>query len=50
MYVITVRRADAGATAASVSVDGRVAPDGEIALVDDGQRHEVVVVRPTSDR
>ena len=50
MYVITVRRARAGVSAPSVSVDGRALPDGEIALVDDGQRHEVVVVRPANDR
>jgi cyclic beta-1,2-glucan synthetase len=43
VYAITVRRAEGAGT--SVTVDGTTSPDGTIALVDDGQRHEVVVRR-----
>ncbi|MEX2179429.1 MAG: glucoamylase family protein [Gemmatimonadaceae bacterium] len=44
VYAITVRRADA-AHGASVTVDGGDAPGGQIALVDDGRRHDVLVTR-----
>ncbi|MGH9887702.1 MAG: GH36-type glycosyl hydrolase domain-containing protein, partial [bacterium] len=45
VYAILVRRGD-GATASRprVTVDGREAPNGEIALVNDGRRHEVIVL------
>jgi len=44
-YAITVRRADAsGEGGARVLVDGHESPRGEIALVDDGGHHEVLVL------
>jgi cellobiose phosphorylase len=44
LYVIVVRNEDGAARGAvEVTVDGELAPDGGIALVDDGERHEVVV-------
>jgi len=46
LYAICVQRDDrAGRESQRVTVDGREAPDGEIALVDDGLRHEVTVRR-----
>jgi cyclic beta-1,2-glucan synthetase len=45
-YAITVRR-DPGVSSVRTSVDGREAPDGGIPLVDDGERHEVDVRRPS---
>jgi cyclic beta-1,2-glucan synthetase len=44
VYAITVRRA-AGSEQPRVTVDGRESPNGEISLVDDGQRHDVTVLR-----
>jgi len=41
VYAIAVKRGDE----ASVSVDGSLVESGEIALVDDGRRHEVIVTR-----
>ena len=41
LYAITVRRDDG---APRIVIDGAEAPGGEIALVDDGARHEVVVL------
>ncbi|HEY8174791.1 MAG TPA: glucoamylase family protein, partial [Gemmatimonadaceae bacterium] len=45
-YAITVRSAGASAGAPRVTVDGRVLDGAEIALVDDGRRHDVVVMHP----
>ena len=42
-YVISVRRAANGGTAARVEMDGAALPDAGIPLVDDGGRHEVIV-------
>ncbi|HEU4996928.1 MAG TPA: glucoamylase family protein [Gemmatimonadaceae bacterium] len=43
MYAISVCRADGSGS--RVTVDGRDVPNGEMTLIDDGQRHEVRVMR-----
>jgi cyclic beta-1,2-glucan synthetase len=43
IYAISVCRADGSGP--RVSVDGRDVPNGEVTLVDDGLRHEVLVLR-----
>ncbi|MGH7678112.1 MAG: hypothetical protein ACRENU_06570, partial [Gemmatimonadaceae bacterium] len=43
MYAISVSRADGSGL--RVSVDGREVSNGEVTLVDDGLRHEVLVTR-----
>jgi cyclic beta-1,2-glucan synthetase len=49
VYAIVVRNEGGAETGAvEVTVDGRVSPEGGIALVDDGQRHEVTVDRVTA--
>jgi cyclic beta-1,2-glucan synthetase len=45
-YTISVRHADGSAP--GVCVDGRDVPSGEVTLVDDGRRHEVLVVRSSA--
>lgn len=50
VYAIRVRRHKAAAANATrVTVDGREAPNGEIELADDGQRHDVIVYRGGDD-
>jgi len=44
-YVITVRCEGGNGGAVEVTVDGNSAGDGKIRLMDDGQRHEVMVTR-----
>jgi cyclic beta-1,2-glucan synthetase len=49
VYAISVR-ASAPGDGARVAVDGQVLDGVEIALVDDGRRHDVVVMRSLPER